>query len=158
MSKYAKRLDKSRPYGSYHPPEPGKVDGDAACHFNQDGYDFDHNGEIVEWRLNDAQKAALKKKPPTAPAKQHTPKPPKPQGDGGEGAEDEGADEHADGLNLEAWLRGEEDYDFGAVQKAIKERYHVHKTSKRDMILFLVEDQKLVEESVLSDQFKAVIG
>jgi hypothetical protein len=149
-SKYAKRLDRSRDYGTYHPPDDG-------AHYNQDGYDFDHDGELVEHRLTAEQQERLKKKGPAAP-----PKPPAPAPSHGkahhakETVHDPEPD--ADGLNLEAWLRGQEDYPFPDVQKAVKARYSVWKTAKRDLLLFLVEDQKLVETDALSDEFAGIVA
>lgn len=151
MTQYAKRLDKSRSFGSYHPPDTGAF-------YTQDGYDFDHEGYIVEAKLTPEQREQLAKKPmkQPAPKKPAAAKPPAPPV---EDEEPPSSDEYsADDLNLEAWLRGEEDYSFPDVQQAVKARYSVWKTSKRDLLLFLVEDQKLVEEDALSDEFKAVVG
>lgn len=146
-SSYSKRLDKSRDFGTYHPPDGG-------AHYNQDGYDFDHTGALVEDRLTEEQKERLKKKP-TAPP----PKPPAPAAHGKAHKKETVPDPEpdADGLNLEAWLRGEEDYPFPDVQKAVKARYSVWKTAKRDLLLFLVEDQKLVETDDLSDEFAGIV-
>lgn len=150
MTQYAKRLDKSRDFGTYHPADQG-------AHYNQDGLDFDHEGYIVESRLTPEQKAKLAKKPASAPHKQHAPKPPKPAKEPGEG-EGGGEAPTKDGLNLEAWLRGEEDYNFDHVRHAVKDRYSVWKTGKRDLILFLVDEQKLVEAERLSDEYKTLIA
>jgi hypothetical protein len=148
---YAKRLDKSRDHGTYHP-------ADGGAHYNQDGYDFDHEGYLVESRLTPDQHAHLAKK---KPAPSQAPKPPKaaaaPKEEDDE-ANHEGGNAEADGLNLEAWLRGEEEYNFDAVRHAVKARYNVWKTGRRDLVLLLVEEQKLVGVDALSDDLKALIA
>ena len=73
MTTYSKRLDKSRPYGQHCPPENGAF-------FNQDGFDFDHEGRIVEKLLSADQKKQLEKKPPAPAATSPAPAPPAPTG------------------------------------------------------------------------------
>lgn len=160
MTTYKKTLDKSRDYGTQHPPEFGVF-------YFQDGYPFDQDGKIVEAMLTDPQKEALAKKvsaavaaKPPAPAVTKGKAPavePKPESDTEpkEQTEPEGTE---DGLNLTAWLKGEESYPFPEIQKAVKARFNVWKTGKRDLVLFLVEDQKLVEAGELSAEFKSAVG
>lgn len=68
---------------------------------------------------------------------------------GGAGATDE--------VNLQAWLRGEVEYQPHAVRKAAQERYAVSKTRIADLVVELVLDHKLVPESQLGQKWKAVI-
>jgi hypothetical protein len=157
-SQFTKRLDKSRSYGEHHPPENGAF-------YQQDGYNFDHEGYLVDDLLTDAQKERLKKLPPPKSGGGKPPKPAKQQaappseggeGGGGEpGGEGEGGD-NAD-LNLTLWLKGEAEYDFADVQKAVKTRYHAWKTSKRDLVNFLVTDEKLVPYDEVAEEFREMI-
>lgn len=150
MSQYAKRLDRSRDFGTYHGSSNGAV-------YNQDGFDFDQEGRIVEALLTDEQKKLLatKKgpapKPPAPAAKVEAPAEEKPEPP--PASEDTG-----DSLNLEMWLRGEADYPFPAVQKAVKERFSVWKTARRDLLVFLVDEQKVVTSDELCPDLKNVIG
>jgi hypothetical protein len=178
------RLDRSRDYGEVHPA------GTLGIHFRQDGLPFDHEGKLVldqltkeqTARLNgpeeakpvkgkassspfsleqlralealdllsDEQKsalAALAAKDPHAPKK-----PPKP------GSNDDG-DEN--GVNLEAWLRGEVDYLFSRVTTAVFTRYKKKCTRKDDLVQFLVLDgdgPHLVPQADVSDKHKGALG
>jgi hypothetical protein len=154
-SKYAKRLDRTRDYGTYCPPEPPAPGTTQGAFYNQDGLDFDHEGYVVEWRLSPEQREKL--------ARKAAPKPPapaaKPAVAAGDGDEPPTVpNENDDGLNLEMWLRGEEDYPFPDVQKAVRARMNVWKTAKRDLILFLVEEQKLISTDELSAEFKSMVA
>lgn len=154
MSKYTKRLDRSKDFGTYHPPA-------GRARYTQGGFDFDHEGFMVDENLNDAQRAELdakfvKRDKPATPARPSSKDGEKDAADPPSDNDDKDAD--GDGPNLEMWLRGEEEYAFPDVQKAVKERYSVWKTAKRDLVMFLVEDQKVVEPDALSDEFKSLIA
>jgi hypothetical protein len=139
-----KRLDKTRDYAMYYPDHIG-------AHFEQDGYVFDHEGEFMVGHPN--QKPLPEKKPQPAEKQPQAPKSKQQQTAAAPVAATEGDDE----INLESWLRGEADYPIGDVQRVVKERRHKWCTSKVDLILFLVEDQKIVDAGALRDEFKALI-
>lgn len=154
MTQYNKRLDRSRSFGEYHPPENGTF-------FNQDGFDFDHEGHLVADRLTEAQKKQLAKKAPAAPKAEADSKP---EGQSDGSPEDTSQPnspanpQAGDDLNLEMWLRGEEDYPFSKVQAVVRSRFNVWKTARRDLVMFLVEEQKLVAVGDLSDEFKSLVA
>lgn len=145
-----KTLDRSRPYGTVHPPFEG-------MHFEQDGYPFDHEGRLVEKLLKPEQKQALEKKaaaraakaPPAsggetgAPNGESPSKPTEPAAEGaGDGNKSDEADD--DGINLEQWLRDPATANFKDVRVAIKERYSVWHTAKDGAVDFLVNEVKLL--------------
>lgn len=155
MTEYMKRLDRTKDFGQYCPPDQGAF-------YNQDGFDFDHEGRIVEARLTQEQRERLKKKPPAAkPAAQKQDQDPKaPEtGSSDSGDRDTGSGGDEDGINLEEWLRdGLDSYPFPDVQKTVRSRFSIWKTSKRDLIEFLVEDQKVISHDDLADDMKALIA
>lgn len=165
-----KRLDKTRDYGTIHPAEIAVGDTTVAAHFNQDGYYFDHEGNLVEALLTPEQKKKLAAKPAAAKAKTQAKPAAKPKADAGDEQEAEDASDEADGndeakpaadgdeLNIVSWLMGEIDYPVTAVREAVKKRYNTWKTSTRELILFLVEDQKVVTPKQLKPEWQQAIG
>jgi hypothetical protein len=152
-----KTLDRSRPHGTVHPPYEGS-------HFEQDGFPFDAQGQIVESLLTDAQKAALAKKPAA-------PKPPKPEtqtqdvktstnGSGkppGGGTSGDKADADDFGVNLEQWLRDPESANFKDVRQAVKDRYSVWMTAKADVVVFLVNEKQLLPVEEIDPSLRALL-
>ena len=77
-----------------------------------------------------------------------------------EGGSDEdvlGSTSATDEVNLQAYLRGETQYQPHAVRKAAQARYGVNHARIADLVIELVLDHKLVPESQLSPAFKALI-
>jgi hypothetical protein len=60
-------------------------------------------------------------------------------------------------VNVEAYLTGQENYDFNKVRAVVRERKGKWCTSKRDLVEFLVLEEKVVERDKLSDEFKAML-
>jgi hypothetical protein len=70
---------------------------------------------------------------------------------------DEDADEQApvfgpDEVNLTSWLRGEINYEPNEIFAAVKKRYGISLTRLREVVIELVDDQKLVPESEVSQK------
>lgn len=143
-----KHLDRSRPFGTVHPPDQG-------AHYEQDGYPFDAQGKIVEALLTEDQKKALEKKPPRPPAAPKAPKEPRPPNPGsasaGGGKDDEG------GVNLEQWLRDQDSANFKDVRLAVKERYSVWETSRAEVVIFLVNEQKLLAAEEIDPELRKLL-
>ena len=151
----SKTLDRSRPFGTVHPPYEG-------AHFEQDGYHFDVEGKLVEALLTPEQKTKLaqKAKPPRPPAgtdgnsEPKQPVPPNPP-QAGEGNKDDGGDENA--VNLEQWLRDEASAPFKEVRQAVKARYNVWKTAKTDIVALLVLEQHLVAAEDIDPELRKLL-
>lgn len=79
------------------------------------------------------------------------------EGDG-DGDDDNGPDNDAGGdtappasvspddINLEAWLRGEVNYPWFSITKAVRTRHNANISKQSDMVEFLVRDLKIVPE------------
>ena len=121
-----KRLDRSRgDVGQFFPPL--QHPSGCSAHYEQDGFHFDHEGNLLAAYLTDEQKAEMEKqdkgkaattttpqakKPAAATRKEKREAAPKPQEQG------------SDQLNLEAFLRGEEKYPEFRVKKVVRDRYN----------------------------------
>lgn len=79
--------------------------------------------------------------------------------DAGDGEGDVlGTDSANDEVNLQAYLRGEAQYQPHAVRKAAQTRYGVNHARIGDLVIELVLDHKLVPEDQLSPAFKALLA
>lgn len=134
---YTKHLDKSRSYGTHYPPYEG-------AYYQQDGFHFDNDGNVVEALLSPDQKKLLDEraaKSAAAKAAGQQPeadKPPAPEPE----PETAGADEEE--VNLADWLKDDKAYSFMLIRDIVKARYSVWKTSKAAVVNFLVNEHKLV--------------
>jgi hypothetical protein len=137
------RLDRSRTFsqirGQRHEGDPHQ-----RAHFQQDGIHFDSHGlhidelitdektrEIVDRRLKRQMKNASKKE------------------DAGVVEEGDPVDvstgsSTSDEVNLEAWLRGEEKYEWFKITTIVRDRFKVNITKQVDMVEFLVNEQKII--------------
>lgn len=153
------RMDKSRAYSTVNGDRaPG--DKHAAVFFFQDGIPADAGGFFIfdhpdmERKGPDgdkARKAAERKikKALTQQAKE-PPKPARAESDvdddddleereaGADG--DDAEDDLLDPINLEAWLRGEQDVEWQEVTQEIARRYKVRKSNIADAVEFLVKE------------------
>lgn len=164
-----KTLDRSRSFGTIHPPHEG-------AHYSQDGYYFDAQGKLVESLLKPEQRAAFAKKPPApprpapvAPVGSAAPKPPAseaaPSGPAPEGAQQHGTaaeppptdGDDGDPVNIEQWLRDPATANFNDVRKAVKARYHVWMTAKPAVVTFLVNDQKLLPVEEIAAELRELL-
>lgn len=77
----------------------------------------------------------------------------------GDGADEDalGSTSTTDEVNLQAYLRGEADYQVFAVRKAAQARYGVNQARIGDLVIELVLDHHLVPEDQLSPRWKALI-
>lgn len=144
-------LDRSRPFGTVH----GEMKGNSgrALAFEQDGFPFGADGEVILELCNDEQRARIeqgskKAKPSASPTpakaqtgaakaaskkqKQQTAKPAQAEANG------------AEPLNLEQFLRGQVRAQPFAVIQAVRDRYHKVASSVREAVIYLVEEEGLV--------------
>jgi hypothetical protein len=148
------RLDRSRPHGTIH-GERAPGDRHQLAHFTQDGITFDAQGFHIDELIEDDKTRALvdrRLKKVGAP---------KPDADDAGGSDDADNDPAPPGagsaastdVNLEAWLRGEEKYEWFLITKTVRERYSQNISKAVDMIEFLIEDMKVIPLSELAPEF-----
>lgn len=152
----SKTLDRSRPFGTVHPPYEG-------AHFEQDGYHFDVEGKLVEALLTveqknrlAAQKSKDKAKPPRPPA-DPPPAGAAPSGSPPPSASEESGDEDENAINLEQWLRDDASANFKDVRSAVKARYGVWETAKAGVVAFLVNEQKLLAAEEIDPELRKLL-
>lgn len=149
-------LDKSRPYGEVKPALNG-------AHFEQGGIFFDHEGNPCEKHPVSGEPQVVGK-PAPKPKAQQQPQQQQGSGQGNAGGGDAGSDAGGQGggaaegeLNLALWLKGEADYPYKDVQNAVKARFSKWVTAKHDMVIFLVEEQKVVTAAELKPEFAELL-
>lgn len=126
-------LDRSRKFATVHGE---RVEGDVnrGAYYKQDGFLFDAQAVLIERDLTPEQKAIVEAKKAKlakiAPSKIEE----------GEEVEVDSQDE----VNLELFLRQNVKYPWHKVTEAVKTRFKVAKSSKRDVVEFLVFEAKLV--------------
>jgi len=151
------RMDRSRAYASV---TGDRVPGDrhAAVFFIQDGipadsegyFIFDHPDMLRKGKDGDKARQAAERKIKKALAQQAKAPQRAPRAedddDESEGRADRDEDEGDDGddllepINLEAWLRGEQDVEWQEVTQEIARRYKVRKSNIADAVEFLVKE------------------
>lgn len=145
------RLDRSRSYGTAHGERP-PGDKHQLVQFTQDGIHFDAHGLHIDDLIEDDKTRALvdrRLKRQAGPREDEddaggsagTGIDPSPTGGGSPASTD---------VNLEAWLRGEEKYQWFAITKAVRDRYSQNISKQFDMVTFLVYDEKVIPEDQLS--------
>jgi hypothetical protein len=149
-------LDKSRDYGTIHPPHEG-------AYYHQGGFYFDHDGKLVENLMTDEQRQKIRRSLPAPPSGQGNPAnttTTEATGNDGSAGDDStaGNGDGETGPNLTAWLKGEEEIKTRDVQDLIKARYGKVCTKLTDMVEFLVIEQKVVEVSELKPEFAAMFS
>jgi len=147
-----KQLDRSRPFGTVFPPL-------GAVHFEQDGHQFDHEGNHLAEVPADPptpsttkqatpkgrqkkDKAATQPAAPTAKTKtkgktktEKTPAKPDP-------APQTAAKGDDTGINLESWLKGKEQYPEFKIKQVVRARFNRVVNNMPDTVYFLVADPK----------------
>jgi hypothetical protein len=146
------RMDRGRDHATVH-GERGPGDPHAAVHFYQDGLPFDAQGFLiadhVDLQGDDPKSKALRelanrklKKASERRAVEATTEAPSGTGDDGDDGQNEGDDGNNDkSVNLEAWLRGEEDYMWHLVTQAIAARFKRRVQNLPDAVTFLVQEK-----------------
>jgi hypothetical protein len=148
------RLDKNKPYAVVVPPENG-------AHFHQDGFYFDHHGMLAPVMLDAEAKERLRKlanrKKADAAANEAKKKFMEQHGLSAADLEGEDAVNNvmqtiaaggAGAIDLVAWAKGEKDYIFGAVRKAVKEQYSYVGDNRAAIINWMIENKKVLESDV----------
>lgn len=147
------KLDKSQDHAIVFPPENG-------AHFHQNGFYFDHHGNLAPNMLAPESIEALKKadlrKKADAAAEVARKK----------FLEESGLDESdlegddaltkviqiataaADDVDLVAWAKGQKQYVFGVIRKAVSEQYSYQGSTKEAILNWMVENGKVAEEDV----------
>lgn len=147
------RMDRSRAYGEIH-GDRGPDDKYRAVFFTQDGLRFDAQGflladhpdhlvggpagdklrELIERKLKKAASLAAKQPAPRSAS----------EGGGDDESEDQdsdgGEDQLLEPINLEAWLRGEQQVEWQEVTQEISRRYKRRISKIDDAIPFLVSE------------------
>jgi hypothetical protein len=146
-------LDKTRPYGEVHGEVPHGLT------YEQDGLPFDAYGKLIDALLTTEMrgKVAQRRKAPAA-----APPPPQvPDGEPEGGSEAEGASlppTPPDEVNLEAWVKGQQNYYPFSIFKAAKARYAKNFTSLKQLAEFLVEDAKVVTWDEVAPKYRPAEG
>jgi hypothetical protein len=147
------KLDKSKPYGVVVPPENG-------AHFHQEGFYFTHHGDLAKDMLDDTAKERLRKlenrKKADAAAAEARKK--FLEQSGLSDADLEGEDAlttvmHAatvdsGAVDLIGWAKGEKQYPFFAVRRAVKEQYAYAGDTKDSILTWMVDNKKVPETDV----------
>jgi hypothetical protein len=135
----------------------------ANVHFYQDNLPFDAQGFLVYEAITDEKAKKLAdqklKKLGSKPA---------PAGDDSDGDDDSYASSSstdaapaasvtAGEVNIESWLRGEANYQWAKITKAVRERYHQNISKQADMVAFLVLDEKVIPEDQVAADLMALL-
>jgi len=155
------RIDKSRPHSTIH-GERGPDDPHKLSAFHQDGIYFDAQGLHLDHLIEDDKTRALVDKRLKRQTKAARPAAEQDGDDDGDdndigGGKQGGGDDAAADVNLESWLRGDAKYQWFAITKAVRDRYHQNITKQRDMLEFLVFDAKVISEDELADDLKQAL-
>jgi hypothetical protein len=163
MSESKVRMDRGKVFATVH-GERAPGDRHAAVHYFQDGLPFDVGGylipdhpdlmgddpkakklrELAERKIKRAEKAAKEK--PAAKSDDDA---------DGEDAEAE-SDDRDEEVNLEAWARGEKDYQWLDITQTIARRYNKRVKDKEAALDLLIEE-KVVTVDDLPPHFRKLI-
>lgn len=162
------RMDKTKPYGEVH-GERGPNDPLANVHFTQDGMPFDAQGLLVYDAINDEKvKKAVDAKLKRMSAKAAPAAESEADGEDVDDGEDDGDSEGSTDavpaasvtpgdVNIESWLRGEANYAWGKITKAVRERYHQNISKQAEMVAFLILDEKVIPEDEVASDLLALL-
>lgn len=162
------RMDRSKYFSTVHGErKPG--DDHANVFFYQDKLPFNANGELVMEAVPEELKDAVERriaklnKSASAVPSVKRPEPADDDDDAGDtGGDSEGDDDddkadenpsNGDDVNLEAWLRGTEKYQWFKVAAAIRDRYNRNVSNAADAVVFLVAEG-LVPADQVADAHK----
>lgn len=148
------RLDRSRYSATVH-GQRTQGDKHQLVHFIQDGIHFDAEGLHLDDLVEDDETRALvdrrlKKQGKAA------------KGDSAGGGSDNTDPEEKssgsdDDVNLEAWLRGEQKYEWFKIAKVGRDRFQKNITKQADMVDFLVNDQKIIAKDQVAPSLRALL-
>ncbi len=150
------RLDRSKPFatihGQRHPDDPH-----LRAKFQQDGIHYDSEGLHIDSLIADDETRALvdrrlKRQARSAPKKDGAGE--GSDGDPGDGSSGSSGD---DDVNLEAWLRGEAQYQWFAITKLVRDRFKMNITKQADMVDFLVNEQKVIPLADVDPKLAALL-
>jgi|HubBroStandDraft_4_1064222.scaffolds.fasta_scaffold81156_2 hypothetical protein len=142
------KLDKGKPFATVCPPENG-------AHFHQDGFYFDHHGNLAKEMLDADAHERLRKlenrKKADAAANEARKKFMEQSGltDTDLEGEDavstimQAATMDSKGIDLVAWAKGEKSYPFYAIRKAVKDQYSYAGDTKDAIITWMVDNKKV---------------
>lgn len=150
------RMDRSRSYSTIH-GERGPDDKHAGVCFYQDGlpvdaegfFIFDHPDLAEKGPIGDKRRATAIRKLEKARKQQakESPRPARAEGADGEDAEDEAVDDDEENdddllepINLEAWLRGEQEVEWQEITQEIARRFKKRISKVDDAIPFLCKE------------------
>lgn len=172
MSDVKLRLDRTRALSTVH-GDRTPMDPHYRVHYWQGGLPFDVSGELIPddgsaavreenidngdgtfrritysplW--NDGMRKLLAKKVQRIEQIAAAPK---------DDESEEGKPKSED-VNLEAWLRGEVDYEWFLIAGAAKARFSKNYTNKRDLVEDMVFDERIIPEDQLSPALARVLG
>jgi hypothetical protein len=160
------RMDRSRAYNTIH-GERGPGDKHAGVMFRQDGipadasgyFIFDHPDMLEPGPEGDKRRKAAEKKIAKAivQAAKAPPPPPPSRADSDEDEDEAPAQDEEEDLlepiNLEAWLRGEQQVEWQEITQEIARRYKKRVAKIEDAVLFLVKEG-VVPKAQLKKQFQ----
>lgn len=162
------RMDRSRAYSTIH-GERGPGDKHAGVMYRQDGipcdasgyFIFDHEDMLEKGPEGDKRrKAAAKKIERALIQAAKAPPPPPPSRADADGDEDENEVEKEneeedllEPINLEAWLRGEQQVEWQEVTQEVARRYKKRISKIEDAVSFLVKEG-VVPKAQLKKQFQ----
>jgi hypothetical protein len=156
------RMDRSRAYGEVH-GERGPDDLHKNVHFFQDNLPFDAQGFLVYDAITDEKAKKLAdqklKKMASKPAPVDAEDEGEDDGDASSSSTDAApaASVTPGDVNLESWLRGEANYQWAKITKAVRERFHQNISKQADMVAFLVLDEKGIPENQVAADLMALL-
>lgn len=169
MSNAAKktiRMDRSKYFSTIH-GERTPSDEYRQAHFAQDGLYFNAAGHLILELVPEDKKAAVEarlrkinKDAPAqaAPAVAQKTSEIADDDDAGDDDEDVVSDDGpSEEVNLEAWLRGEQQVQWFKVAAAIRDRYKKQVNNSADAVVFLVEEGVVPADQV-GDKLKKHLG
>lgn len=158
MSKKNLRMDRSKYFSTVH-GERMPDDEHRNVHYVQDGLMYDASGSLIIELVPDNKRAAVEAKIKKLNGEKSA-VPAVPQDDdvddNGEGQSGEGHDGEGvsdDEVNLESWLRGEQQFAWFKVAAAIRDRFKKQVANAADAVVFLVEENVVPPDQV-ADKFK----
>jgi hypothetical protein len=163
------RMDRSRAFSTVHgtrtPDDPL-----TAVHYIQDGipadaggfFIFDHPMMLAKGKDGDKMRAAASRKIERALKQAAKAPPPKQAADDADedanvdAGDEEPEDDLLEPINLEAWLRGEQEVEWQEVTQELARRFKVRKSKVEDAVEFLVKEG-VVPKAQLRKKFQKFV-
>ena len=152
-AEFLPKFDKTKDHGIVTPPERG-------AHFEQGGYYFNQEGELVEEMLTPADRDRLKKEALNREADRAASEArAKFLEENGLTADDpdlakkviavaQAAGAPAENIDLVAWAKAEAVYPFAKVRKAAQDKHNFTATDARALVAFMVDNNLVKEDEV----------